>query len=132
MVQVKVTVRSIEEDNTPDLAQLIDFVPFNRYPQSSMGDNDDSDDGKSSSSGGGGGIFSPVEADVIRDFDHLEDYALKQPFQAGLLNYKPIPYLPISIYVPTEMNRKLRTGAEEEEPVRISAYSPSSTKSWKR
>ena len=120
-----------EEDNTPDLAQLIDFVPFNRYPQSSMGDNDDSDDGKSSSSGGGGGIFSPVEADVIRDFDHLEAFALKQPFQAGLLNYKPIPNLPISIYVPTEMNRKLRTGAEEEEPVRISAKVPPAPKAGK-
>eukprot|EP00943_MAST-04B_sp_MAST-4B-sp1_P004451 g4451.t1 len=109
-----------EEDNTPDLGQLVDFVPFSRYPQSSLGDDDDSNDSKDDS-GSRGGIFSPVEADVIRDFDHLEAFALKQPFQAGLLNYKPMANLPISIYVPTEMNRKLRTGAEEEEPVRISA-----------
>ena len=110
------------EMNSLDLGPLIDFVAFKEYPQSSVG-NEDSEGGEND----GDGLLSPVEAGIIRDFDHLDSFSLKQPYEAGLLNYNKIPELAVSVYVRTEMDRKLRTGAEEEEPVRISAKVPPAT-----
>ena len=116
------------EMNSLDLGPLIDFVAFKEYPQSSVG-NEDSEGGEND----GDGLLSPVEAGIIRDFDHLDSFSLKQPYrEAGLLNYNKIPELAVSVYVRTEMDRKLRTGAEEEEPVRISSESSTcNPSSWR-
>jgi hypothetical protein len=100
------------------LASRIDLVAFDEYSASGGGE-------KTSS---GGSIFDPVNADCIRDFDHLETLPLRHPNQAGLLNYDAMPNPAVSIYMPKEANRQLRTGAEEEEPIRVSAKVPSAPK----
>ena len=107
------------EINALDLGPLIDFVAFKEYPQSSVG-NEDSEGGEND----GDGLLSPVEAGIIRDFDHFDSFSLKQPYEAGLLNYSKIPELAVSVYVPTEMDRKYARGQRKKSCTYISKVPP--------
>jgi hypothetical protein len=101
--------------NRQILAAKVDLVAFDEYSQGSGGHSGD---------GGSDDIFAPVDAEIIRDFDHLKTLPLRQPMQAKLLNYDALPTPSVSMYMPMESNRELRTGAEEEEPIRISVKVP--------
>jgi len=77
--------------------------------------------------GGGGGSDSnraPVDVAVPTGFDHLRPASLRLPEEAGLFNHTPMPLPPIRIYAPIESSRALRTGALEEESIRVKAKIP--------
>merc|ERR1711871_937713 len=60
-------------------------------------------------------------------FDHLCSAPLRMPAEAGLYNHAPIPLPAIRIYAPIELGKRtFRTGAAEEESVRVKAKIPKS------
>jgi hypothetical protein len=78
----------------------------------------------SSSGGGDTTMRDPVDVVIPTGFDHLQPSVLRLPKEAGLYNHVPIPLPPIRMYAPIETNRPLRTGAQEEESVRVKAKIP--------
>ena len=78
--------------------------------------------------GGGGGssdnMRDPVDVDVPIGFDHLRPALLRLPKEAGLFNHVPLPLPKIRLYAPIEITRKMRTGAQEEESIRVQAKIP--------
>ena len=77
-----------------------------------------------SGGGGEGGSKAPVEVHVPTGFDHLLPATLRLPEEAGLFNHTLMQLPPIRIYAPIESSRALRTGALEEESVRVKAKIP--------
>ena len=84
--------------------------------------------GKGGGSGGGSDTMrDPVDVEIPSGFDHLRPASLRLPAEAGLYNHLPMALPAIRMYAPIEQGkREFRSGAEEEESVRVKAKIPKS------
>lgn len=65
-----------------------------------------------------GGGRHRMEADTPKGFNDVKHMKLHVPAETALLGHIPHPVLVVPCYAPMALEQKLRTGAEQEEPVR--------------